>query len=225
MSTADHLKVPRQHGLFMHHGIDLGDGSVAHYLEGRKIIRSSLNDFCAGQTYSLVLHKKSSPNAITLRRAMSRIGEQSYNLLFNNCEHFANWCKTGKHRSLQMEDWLDKTSLGSIAFGQPIPAAIFSGLKLLIQKGLEDETSRQKAKEAIENLQNVREALYQKLEIALKELELWLQSCQMNDLLKKKEKGTQNLILIGQNISDQLNTVENLERKITNLLNQADYTD
>ena len=32
MSAADHLQVPRQHGLFLHHGIDLGDGSVAHYL-------------------------------------------------------------------------------------------------------------------------------------------------------------------------------------------------
>ena len=27
MAVADHLQVPRQHGLFNHHGIDLGDGN------------------------------------------------------------------------------------------------------------------------------------------------------------------------------------------------------
>jgi len=40
LAAADHLQAPRQHGLFMHHGIDLGDGTVAHYLEGREILRS-----------------------------------------------------------------------------------------------------------------------------------------------------------------------------------------
>ena len=48
MATADHLQVPRQHGLFDHHGIDLGDGTVAHYLEGRQILRSPLSDFSCG---------------------------------------------------------------------------------------------------------------------------------------------------------------------------------
>ena len=38
MAAADHLQVPRQHGLFKHHGIDLGDGTVAHYLEGRETV-------------------------------------------------------------------------------------------------------------------------------------------------------------------------------------------
>ena len=33
--------------------------------------------------------------AETARRAESRIGERAYNLLWNNCEHFANWCATG----------------------------------------------------------------------------------------------------------------------------------
>ena len=33
--------------------------------------------------------------------ARERIGEESYNLLFNNCESFANWAVTGKNRSDQ----------------------------------------------------------------------------------------------------------------------------
>ena len=96
MVAADHLQVPRKHGLFQHHGIDLGDGTVAHYLEGREVIRSSFHDFCAGQDCTVIIHKSPSPSHLTLERAKSRMGEQKYNLLFNNCEHFANWCKTGK---------------------------------------------------------------------------------------------------------------------------------
>jgi hypothetical protein len=86
MAAADHLSVPRQHGLFLHHGIDLGDGSVAHYLEGREILRSPLDEFKRGLEITIVDHDHPSPIGVTLRRAMSRIGEQRYNLLFNNCE-------------------------------------------------------------------------------------------------------------------------------------------
>jgi hypothetical protein len=39
----------------------------------------------------------------TIRRARSRLGEKSYNLLTNNCEHFAIWCKTGLSKSYQVE--------------------------------------------------------------------------------------------------------------------------
>jgi len=36
MPAAAHLQVPRQHGLFVHHGTALGAGSVAHYLKAAK---------------------------------------------------------------------------------------------------------------------------------------------------------------------------------------------
>ena len=49
MAAADHLQAPRQHGLFNHHGIDLGDGTVAHYLEGREILRSPVEEFSRGR--------------------------------------------------------------------------------------------------------------------------------------------------------------------------------
>ena len=39
----------------------------------------------------------------TIKRAYSRIGETRYNLLTNNCEHFALWCKTGIAMSSQVE--------------------------------------------------------------------------------------------------------------------------
>ena len=40
----------------------------------------------------------------TVERAKSRLGEDKYNLAFNNCEHFALWCKTGLKESSQIED-------------------------------------------------------------------------------------------------------------------------
>ena len=46
-------------------------------------------------------------NAATVARAIQCIGsqqERKYNLLNNNCEHFAMWCKTGKRQSWQAKD-------------------------------------------------------------------------------------------------------------------------
>lgn len=42
----------------------------------------------------------------TVERATGRLGEESYNLLSNNCEHFAIWCKTGISESHQVNEIL-----------------------------------------------------------------------------------------------------------------------
>ncbi len=42
----------------------------------------------------------------TIERAKSRLGEGSYNLLINNCEHFAIWCKTGIQESYQVKGFI-----------------------------------------------------------------------------------------------------------------------
>jgi hypothetical protein len=38
-----------------------------------------------------------------MRRARSRLGENRYGLLRNNCEHFCEWCVQGIPRSYQVE--------------------------------------------------------------------------------------------------------------------------
>ena len=38
----------------------------------------------------------------TVQRAYSRLGEEKYSLISNNCEHFAIWCKTGRAQSSQV---------------------------------------------------------------------------------------------------------------------------
>ena len=219
MGAADHLEVPRKHGLFKHHGIDLGDGTIAHYLEGREILRSTLADFCAGESCKVITHETSAAKSVTLRRAMSRIGEQSYNLLFNNCEHFANWCKTGVYRSNQIETWLHKSSLAAISIGQLLPAAFLTGLGLLLKQGLSEEITRHKAREALKVLDQLHKSLSQKLATSLAEAENYFQGTTQS----KHKKKIQKLLLQGQNIADELNAVDTLKAKINDLLLQANH--
>ena len=218
MAAADHLRVPRQHGLFLHHGIDLGDGSVAHYLEGREILRSPLEEFSRGQEVSVVSHDQASPAGVTLRRAMSRIGEQNYNLLFNNCEHFANWCKTGRHRSGQVEDWLHTGSLGALALGQLMPAALLTGLGLLLRKGLIDEASKERARQGLVQLQRLRQTLLEKLESTLEQAEVWLKGMPGQGADERLDRRGRQLLLTGRTIADELAAVEDLETRIRTLL-------
>ncbi len=219
MTAADHLTVPRQHGLFMHHGIDLGDGTVAHYLEGKEILRSSLEEFCCGETVTVVEHQNSSTAGVTLRRAMGRIGEQKYNLLFNNCEHFANWCKTGLHRSLQMEEWLQTSSMGALALGQLMPAALLGGLRLLLREGLTDESAKQKALKGLKQLTKLRLLLQNKLEEVLSEIETWTEANSSKTSFNENKTASTNLLNTGHRIADELNAVEDLEERINSLIN------
>ena len=218
MAAADHLRVPRQHGLFLHHGIDLGDGTVAHYLEGREILRSSLDNFSRGQEVSVVSHDEASPAGVTLRRAMGRIGEQNYNLLFNNCEHFANWCKTGRHRSGQVEDWLHTGSLGALALGQLMPAALLTGLGVLLRKGLVDERSRDRARKGLDQLQKLRLKLMEKLETTLDQAETWMRGMPGQGADDRVDRRGRQLLLTGRTIADELAAVEDMEARLSSLL-------
>ena len=219
MAAADHLQVPRQHGLFNHHGIDLGDGSVAHYLEGRAILRSPLAEFSRDQPVSVVPYtaETCSPAGVTLRRAMGRLGEQNYNLLFNNCEHFAHWCKTGRHRSAQVEDWLHTGSLGALAFGQFLPAAVLTGARVLLRQGLSLdpqhlEKGRQMALRSLEQLEGLRLKLQQKLDEELARAEArWGGDPSGDDQFRA-------LRLAAQRLADQLSEVEELEGRLERML-------
>ena len=57
---------------------------------------SLLKEFSKMKSYKLY-----SPDD-TIERAKMRLGESSYNLIFNNCEHYAIWCKTGVKESHQI---------------------------------------------------------------------------------------------------------------------------
>lgn len=224
MASADHLKVPRQHGLFVHHGIDLGDGTVAHYLEGRQILRSPLQDFSLGQPVSTVPYPPGScsPPGVSVHRALGRLGEQRYNLIFNNCEHFAHWCKTGRHRSAQVEGWLQTGSLGALALGQMVPAALLAGVRLLLRQdlrldGLPIEQGRELALRSLEQLEGLRLRLQQALEQELTKAESrWGQGSPTRS--GTGAQGFEGLRLAAQRLEDKLSEVEELQQRLDQLV-------
>ncbi len=203
MSAADHLEVPRQHGLFNHHGIDLGDGTIAHYLEGREILRSSIEEFSKGSQIKIIPHDYCSPRGITLRRAMSRIGETDYNLLFNNCEHFAIWCKTGFHRSPQIEMLIEK---GQQGLQKILPNNLMSKIDFALPKGILNQSNFD---EEIMQLENLRI----KLENQLSKIIEKIKNKEKSKDYQYKNKFFKYLLFNGQLIEDELNALKIIQLK------------
>ena len=103
-----HLVTPRRG--YLHHGIYVGKGRVVHYsarvfsLIGRPVEEVSLQRFSSGRVVRVRDHAPGSyDSAKIIQRARSRLGEDRYRLLTNNCEHFCEWCARGLHRSAQVE--------------------------------------------------------------------------------------------------------------------------
>ena len=111
LQTGAHLVTPR--GWYQHHGIYAGDGRVVHYagychgLHTGPVEEVDLEEFCAGRGFAVRLHAGASysPTEI-VERARSRIGEERYHLLANNCEHFCEWAIMGRSFSVQVERFL-----------------------------------------------------------------------------------------------------------------------
>jgi hypothetical protein len=101
---------------YVHHGIYIGSGMVVHYAGLRRLLHSgpveevTLSRFSMGRMVGIVEHgdSKYSPQEIVLR-ARSRLGENKYHVLRNNCEHFCNWCISDCSRSTQVEFPLEST--------------------------------------------------------------------------------------------------------------------
>jgi hypothetical protein len=99
---------------FAHHGIYLGGGRVIHYnvrvyrLNRRPVEDTDMLDFAEGRPVFVVSHADDVHDAEeVLRRARSRLGENRYHLLDNNCEHLVEWCLHGVARSFQVESALE----------------------------------------------------------------------------------------------------------------------
>jgi len=125
---------------YLHHGIYVGGGRVVHYaglangLRGGPVEEISLDRFTRGKPAWVRINAPSNFDAREIiRRARSRVGEDRYRLLTNNCEHFCEWCLRGEHRSYQVEAWLArprralKVTIGLLA--QPFSAPGRSGLR------------------------------------------------------------------------------------------------
>ncbi len=60
-----------------------------------------------GHIINMFKYKLYSPED-TIRRAKSKLDEKNYSLIFNNCEHFVIWCKTGISESHQVNNILKR---------------------------------------------------------------------------------------------------------------------
>jgi hypothetical protein len=138
-------------GFPFHCGIYESDDSVIHFApaNGSKtkkdavIHKSTLTEFAKNHSVVVIEFspEKCLPPEESIRRAYSRLGENTYNLILNNCEHFAIWCKIGEHRSPQIDlvkeiavavcKLIDKSGEKNTEFGKS--AEIFGKLHEVVQ--------------------------------------------------------------------------------------------
>jgi hypothetical protein len=103
-----HLVTPRRG--YTHHGIYAGEGMVIHYaglsrgIERGPVEEVSLARFANARPV-MIRCRGSMPFEVPeiVRRARSRLGENRYRLLSNNCEHFSEWAQFGLSRSTQVD--------------------------------------------------------------------------------------------------------------------------
>ena len=110
LPPGSHLSVSR--GFYNHDGIYIGNNQVIHYSGFAEafnkgcIEQTTLEKFLGGRDQFTVVNYPSNKvlytNQQIVERAYRCLGEDHYNLVFNNCEHFACWCVTGEKRSEQV---------------------------------------------------------------------------------------------------------------------------
>lgn len=90
---------------YQHHGIYIGNSQVVAYLRDKGVTICSWKKFADGDKVTVLEHDDAQFSTQEIvDRARSRIGEDNYSLIFNNCEHFANWCVTGQSKSYQVRE-------------------------------------------------------------------------------------------------------------------------
>ncbi len=107
---------------YTHHGIYIGNSEVIHYsgladgLSAGPVAITTLAEFSAGKALRVRRYAVSPYSGeAAVGRAMTRIGEDKYDLQANNCEHFCSWVRTGKHVSEQVQ--FVETMAGAIGAG------------------------------------------------------------------------------------------------------------
>ena len=108
---------------YYHHGIYIGNDEVVQFghpfnvNEDPKnvlVIRSPIEDFAGPANFIEVYQyskkelKLKNKDEDIIKIALSHLGECGYNILENNCEHFANRCVFNKAKSEQVEVFINK---------------------------------------------------------------------------------------------------------------------
>lgn len=139
----DVLSVNR--GIYKHYGVYVGNDTVVHFSGGegfelsakRACIRkTSLENFRKNDEIQIETRCcESYSRKETVMRALGAVGTEKgkYALPWNNCEHFANWCRYGEKRSSQVEQFVNKVGgLGLLAAGVLLVGCLKDELEDLI---------------------------------------------------------------------------------------------
>lgn len=139
----DVLSVNR--GIYKHYGVYVGNNTVVHFSGGegfelsakRACIRkTSLENFRKNDEIQIETRCcESYSRKETVMRALGAVGTEKgkYALPWNNCEHFANWCRYGEKRSSQVEQFVSKVGgLGLLAAGVLLVGCLKDELEDLI---------------------------------------------------------------------------------------------
>ena len=116
MAEGDRVRVKRRFAgssaSYMHHGIDIGDGTVVHarpdhagsLLAGGRVVRTSLAEFSSGgDVWKTHEPPPACPPETIVARSLQHVGRDGYHPVIDNCEHFATWCATGERSSRQVD--------------------------------------------------------------------------------------------------------------------------
>jgi hypothetical protein len=110
-------------GAYWHHGIYIGGSKIIHYaglsnkLNKGGIEETTIDAFINGSDLQERRHKKPKYTASqVVERAKNFLTQDSdeYNIVLNNCEHFAHYCVSGVKSSAQVKN-IALTSVGAIA--------------------------------------------------------------------------------------------------------------
>lgn len=112
-----------KHFGYSHHGIYAGRGRVIHYSGFAHIFKkhpieiTSLEKFSFGKTVvAQHYHHPKFKGRKVVRRMRSRMHENDYHLIINNCEHLCTWAITGIESSPQVIRMMHRlTTIGYVS--------------------------------------------------------------------------------------------------------------
>jgi hypothetical protein len=131
----DHIYVKRKGRFYTHHGIYMGDGKVIHFAGSIRekidpvVHETDLSRFLKDGILRRRDYKQRLPASETINIAREQLSDGSYSMIWNNCEHFATYCATGKKKSQQVKRVL--SGLGTVAAG----VALFVLTRVVLSPG------------------------------------------------------------------------------------------
>jgi hypothetical protein len=89
-----------------------------------EVKETTREEFADGGNVEVIASTRGVSTDEVANRARQRIGEKGYNLVFNNCEHFAQQCRNGTHKSSQVQEHITvgtaRVIVGSALLGMPL---------------------------------------------------------------------------------------------------------